>query len=112
MTGSTHNRTLRQRRADEALEWARVREEMLTAWARGESLSEMKIQTRTRHAWGTHLSVRTLQANAQRIYKELDVKSPAAAVAEAYRRGFLACPCSGPVRASDVRRYAHPKATT
>jgi hypothetical protein len=101
--------TLGQRRIQEATEWARIREEILKNWANGVEARDMKIRA-YRHSG--YLSPLGIYQKAKRIYQELDVRSPAAAVTEAYRRGYLPCPCSGPVRAADVLRYVPPKATS
>lgn len=102
------DRTLRQRRADEALHYAKVREQILENWAKGHSLTEMQILGMDHRV----LAPVSLYRYAQRIYQDLDVSNQAAAVAEAYRRGYLPCPCSGPVRASDVARHRQGSATT
>lgn len=73
-------------------EWPRIRQEILSAWSRGEAVTEMKIRTDHKNAIGPYLSVPTLQKYVQRIYKELDVRNATAAIAEGIRRGYLPCP--------------------
>lgn len=93
--------------ADEVLNYARIRTAILEGWARGEAITEMKIPAGLRkNAAGEYLAPTTLYAYARRIYRDLDVNTAAAAVAEGIRRGFLPCPCNEPMRASDVRRHA------
>jgi len=99
-------RTYRQRKADQAVEWARIRGEILAAWARGEAVTEMKIRPGTGRAVGPFIPVTTLQNYVRQVYADLDVKNAPAAVAEGYRRGFLPCSCLEPMRRSDVRRHA------
>jgi DNA-binding CsgD family transcriptional regulator len=88
--------------------WAQIRETILQSWADGLTNPEIALRLASTHpnAWGKTVAVSTVYKYAQKIYRDLDVQTQASAVAEAYRRGYLPCPCNEPMRRSDVLRYA------
>lgn len=79
-------RTYRQRKAAEKEGWAKIRRDILAAWADGQAVTEMKIRPGDKwRAAGEYLAVPTLQNYVQHIYGELGVKNAPAAVMEGIR---------------------------
>lgn len=82
----------------ERLAWERRRRAILEGWAEGLTAEGIRQRIPTEHSNAANRvpAMPTVRAWFQRIYNELGLTSgrtPAAALTEAYRAGWLPCPC-------------------
>lgn len=69
-------------------EWQRRRHAILRGWARGMTNRAIAKRMNVSHS--------SVKDYVKRIYAETGVHSQAGSLADAYRRGWLQCPCGAP----------------
>jgi DNA-binding CsgD family transcriptional regulator len=77
-------------------EWSRIRTIILTGWENGQSANEIAKKISIDHPQAkaaVGVASGTIKGYIKRIYREAGIHGQAAALAAAYRHGWIKCPC-------------------